>query len=136
MKRRSFGRLLSLALALVMTLGLFSVCGFGVLAEGEEETKALTLRTWNPTELEAAAAATGVTNSHDYPIYTTIRDIIGRRSIDPSNYMLHDAPVPREGYTQGTSLVLVVRVLADDSFTEGVLCQYEALYDVANNADT
>ncbi len=136
MKRRSFGRLLSLALALVMTLGLFSVCGFGVLAEGEEETKALTLRTWNPTELEAAAAATGVTNSHGYPIYTVSQEIIGRRSIDPSNYMLHDAPVPRDGYTQDTSLLLVVRLLADDTFTEGVLCQYEALYDVANNADT
>ena len=134
MKNRSLG-LLSLALALIMTVGLFSVCGFGVLAEGED-MKDLTLKTWYPTELEAAAAATGVKNSHDYPIYTTFQETIGRRSIDPANYMLHDAPVPREGYTQGSSLLLIVRILADDNFDQGVLCQYEALYDVANSSDT
>ena len=67
MEKSYLRRPLAALLSLLMVIGMFTVCGFGVLADGE--TVGVTLKTWSVDELDAAAQATGTKNYLDGPIY-------------------------------------------------------------------
>lgn len=53
MEKSYLKRPLATLLSLLMVIGLFTVCGFGVLAD--DQTVDITLKTWSVDELDAAA---------------------------------------------------------------------------------
>ena len=82
MEKSYLKRPLATLLSLLMVIGLFTVCGFGVLAD--DQTVDITLKTWSVDELDAAAQATGTRNYVDSPIYHKTDYIIGSKRVDTS----------------------------------------------------
>ncbi len=137
MKVNHCKRGLAMLLSLLMVVGLFTVSGFGVLAEG---TKALPVKTWSASELAAAATEKGTKNSHDYPIFTTYSQCIGRRSLNTSNYFIFGARVEhlKDGelqYYNGLSAIMIVRLIADEGYMDGNLCSFDVAYKVNEYGD-
>ena len=137
MKVNHCKRGLAMLLSLLMVVGLFTVSGFGVLAEG---TKALSVKTWDASELAAAATEKGTKNSHDYPIFTTYSQCIGRRSLNTSNYFIFGARVEhlKDGelqYYNGLSAIMIVRLIADEGYMDGNLCSFDVAYKVNEYGD-
>ena len=133
MKAHLHRRGISFLLSLLMVVGLFTVCGFGAVAEGE--TKKLPLKTFSAKEMADAAAEKGTKNSHDSPIFTTYSQCIGRRSLNTSNYFIHTARVEHKKgdklqYYNGLSATMIVRLIADEGYSEGDLCSFDIAYMV------
>ena len=122
---------ISFLLSFLMVVSLFTVCGFGALAENE--TKILPLKTFGAKELAAAATETGTKNTHDSPIFTTYSQSIGRRSISTANYFIFGANVPKikngeAQYYNGQSATMIVRLIAEDGYSEGNLCSFDVTF--------
>ncbi len=137
MKYSIHNRGLSLLLCLLMAVGLFTVCGFGVAAQG---TKELEFQTWNAGALADAAAAVGTKNSHDYPIFTSYTQCIGRRSLGTTGPFIHNARVEHQKngelqYYDGLSVSMIVRLIADDGYDAGNLCTFDLAYKLNDYPD-
>lgn len=119
-------------LASLMVMGSFTVGGFGALAEESAELK---LKTFTGSQLFEAAQAVDTYNQEDLPIYTSYQDAIGRRSLMPDNFMFHSVAVRHKtnagelAYQDGDELKMTVRLMADDTYTSGVLFDYEFAFD-------
>ena len=129
-------RFLTALLAVLMAVGCFTV---GVSAE--ETTTELKLKTFTGQELYEATESVGTINDEGMPIYTSYQDAIGRRSLMPGNFMFHSVPVRHMDsagnlkYKDGDELRIVIRVSADDTFTDGELLSYEFAYDATLGRD-
>ena len=139
MKTHLHRRGISFLLSLLMVIGLFTVCGFGAVAEGE--TQKLPLKTFGAKEMAAAATEKGTKNSHDYPIFTTYSQCIGRRSTGTSNYFIFGGTVPKKKgetiqYYNGLSATMIVRLIADEGYSEGDLCSFDVTYKANKYQDT
>ncbi len=104
MEKSYLRRPLAALLSLLMVIGMFTVCGFGVLADGE--TVDVTLKTWSVDDLDAAAQATGTKNYLDSQIYHKTDYIIGAQRVDTSangNWLFHSQGlINNDNNTDGT----------------------------------
>ena len=131
-------RSLTALLALLMVLGTLVVGSVGALAE---ETTELKLKTFTGQQLFEAAQDVGNTNEEDILIYTSYQDAIGRKSLQPDNWMIHSAVVRHLSktnemlYRDNDELRIVVRLMADDSYTSGDLFLCEFAYDATQGRD-
>ena len=135
MSKSMVRRSLTALLALLMMIGSFTVSVWA------EETTELQLKTFTGEQLYNAAESVATTNDEGMQIYTSYQDAIGRRSLMPGNFMFHSVPVRHtdsEGnliYKDGDELRVVVRLMADDSYTGGDLFSYEFAYDATLGRD-
>ena len=67
MQKGYLRRPLATLLSLLMVIGMFTVCGFGALADGDVTD--IKVKTWSVDDLDAAAQATGTKNVFDKAIY-------------------------------------------------------------------
>ena len=137
MQKSILRRSLTSLLALVMVASLFTVCGFGAMAETTE----LKLKAFGGEALFEAAEGVGNTNDEDMPIYTSFQDVIGRVSVQPDNFMFHSVGVRHSdsaenlAYKKGDQLEFVVRLMADESYSSGTLFEYEFAFDAFKGRD-
>lgn len=137
MRKSILRRSLTSLLALVMVASLFTVCGFGAMAETTE----LKLKTFGGEALFEAAEGVGNTNDEDMPIYTSFQNVIGRVSVQPDNFMFHSVGVRHNdsagnlAYQKGDQLEFVVRLMADESYSAGTLFEYEFAFDAFEGRD-
>ena len=131
MKTHRHLRGISFLLSFLMVVSLFTVCGFGALAE----TKDLTVKTFAGHDLYEAALTDAVKNELDHQIFTSFRDSVGRRSTMPDNFMLHSVPVLRSdssgnlAFEQGDDIRVTIRVWTDETYVDGNLFQFEFAYN-------
>ena len=79
MKKSVFRRPLASLLCLLMVIGLFTICGFGTLAENTVDSAVI--QSWDVSQLKAAATEKGTTNSHGKPIFEEVSTILGRNVV-------------------------------------------------------
>ena len=138
MKRSIVRRPLTALLALLMVVGMFTVCTVGVSAAG---TRELAFQTWKTAELAAAGEAVGTKNTHDSLVFTTFYDVIGRRSTSSANLFIANANFPKEFNGErtiynGAEYTVFVRLMASDNYDVGNLCQVDVLYGVETYGGT
>ena len=145
MEKSYLRRPLAALLSLLMVIGMFTVCGFGVLADGE--TVGVTLKTWSVDELDAAAQATGTKNYLDGPIYHKTDYIIGAQRVDTSadgNWLFHSQGVTnndnnKDGtpdYFKAGDTLRVIAYLNGDLGSAGAWGRIEVAYNNDANLTT
>ena len=90
MQKGYLRRPLATLLSLLMVIGMFTVCGFGALADGDVTD--IKVKTWSVDDLDAAAQATGTKNVFDKAIYHKTDYVIGAQRDDNTpggNWLFH-----------------------------------------------
>lgn len=133
MQKGYLRRPLATLLSLLMVIGMFTVCGFGALADGDVTD--IKVKAWSVDDLDAAAQATGTKNVFDKAIYHKTDYVVGAQRDDNTaggNWLFHSQGLTNDNHFKKGDTLRVSAYFKGELRTANAWGYFEVSYDNKN----